>query len=125
MWTNETLIALLTALLGGGGLVTALAAWRRDAKKGPIDAQTAKVADAVAVSEVATGWVQYQDEKMRDQDAKIASLALKLDSVSTLVQEWDTWYMDLDVRWPYHRDQSTPPRPPRRNSKIVHNKENE
>lgn len=125
MWTSETLIALLTALLGGGGLVTALAAWRRDAKKGPIDAQTAKVADAVAVSEVATGWVQYQDEKMRDQDAKIASLALKLDSVSTLAQEWDTWYMDLDVRWPYHRDQSTPPRPPRRSSKIVHNKENE
>lgn len=124
MWTSETLIALLTALLGGGGLVTALAAWRRDAKKGPIDAQTAKVADAVAVSEVATGWVQYQDEKMRDQDAKIASLALKLDSVSTLAQEWDTWYMDLDVRWPYHRDQSTPPRPPRRSSKIVHNKEN-
>ena len=125
MWTNETLIALLTALLGGGGLVTALAAWRRDAKKGPIDAQTARVADAVAVSEVATGWVQYQDEKMRDQDAKIASLALKLDSVSTLAQEWDTWYMDLDVRWPYHRNQSSPPRPPRRNSKIVHNKENE
>ena len=87
MWTSETLITLLTALLGGGGLVTALAAWRRDAKKGPIDAQTAKVADAVAVSEVATGWVQYQDEKMRDQDAKIASLALKLDSVSTLAQE--------------------------------------
>ena len=125
MWTNETLITLLTALLGGGGLVTALAAWRRDAKKGPIDAQTAKVADAVAVSEVATGWVQYQDEKMRDQDAKIASLALKLDSVSTLVQEWDTWYMDLNVRWPYHRNQSTPPRPPRRSPKIVHNKENE
>ena len=125
MWTSETLIAILTALLGGGGLVTALAAWRRDAKKGPIDAQTAKVADAVAVSEVATGWVQYQDEKMRDQDAKIASLALKLDAVSTLAQEWDTWYMDLDVRWPYHRDQSTPPRPPRLSPKIVHNKENE
>ena len=120
MWTSETLITLLTALLGGGGLVTALAAWRRDAKKGPIDAQTAKVADAVAVSEVATGWVQYQDEKMRDQDAKIASLALKLDSVSTLAQEWDTWYMDLNVRWPYHRNQSTPPRPPRRSPKIVH-----
>ena len=125
MWSNETLITLLTALLGGGGLITALAAWRRDAKKGPIDAQTAKVADAVAVSEVATGWVQYQDEKMRAQDAKIASMSLKLDSVSTLAQEWDTWYMDLDVRWPYHRDQSSPPRPPRRSSKIVHNKENE
>ena len=125
MWSNETLITLLTALLGGGGLITALAAWRRDAKKGPIDAQTAKVADAVAVSEVATGWVQYQDEKMRAQDAKIASMSLKLDSVSTLVQEWDTWYMDLDVRWPYHRNQSSPPRPPRRSPKIVHNKENE
>ena len=125
MWSNETLITLLTALLGGGGLITALAAWRRDAKKGPIDAQTAKVADAVAVSEVATGWVQYQDEKMRDQDAKIASMSRKLDSVSTLAQEWDTWYMDLDVRWPYHRNQSTPPRPPRRSPKIVHNKENE
>ena len=125
MWSNETLITLLTALLGGGGLITALAAWRRDAKKGPIDAQTAKVADAVAVSEVATGWVQYQDEKMRDQDAKIASISLKLDLVSTLAQEWDTWYMDLDVRWPYHRNQSSPPRPPRRSPKIVHNKENE
>ena len=125
MWTSETLITLLTALLGGGGLVTALAAWRRDAKKGPIDAQTAQVADAVAVSEVATGWVQYQDEKMRDQDAKIASMSLKLDLVSTLAQEWDTWYMDLDVRWPYHRNQSSPPRPPRRSPKIVHNKENE
>ena len=125
MWSNETLITLLTALLGGGGLITALAAWRRDAKKGPIDAQTAKVADAVAVSEVATGWVQYQDEKMRDQDAKIASMSLKLDLVSTLAQEWDTWYMDLDGRWPYHRNQSSPPRPPRRSPKIVHNKENE
>ena len=125
MGSNETRITLLTALLGGGGLITALAAWRRDAKKGPIDAQTAKVADAVAVSEVATGWVQYQDEKMRDQDAKIAGMSLKLDSVSTLAQEWDTWYMDLDVRWPYHRNQSSPPRPPRRSPKIVHNKENE
>ena len=125
MWSNETLITLLTALLGGGGLITALAAWRRDAKKGPIDAQTAKVADAVAVSEVATGWVQYQDEKMRAQDAKIASMSLKLDLVSTLAQEWDTWYMDLNVRWPYHRNQSSPPRPPRRSPKIVHNKENE
>ena len=125
MWSNETLITLLTALLGGGGLITALAAWRRDAKKGPIDAQTAKVADAVAVSEVATGWVQYQDEKMRDQDAKIASLALKLDLVSALAQEWDTWYMDLDVRWPYHRNQSSPPLPPVASPKIVHNKDGE
>ena len=125
MWSNETLITLLTALLGGGGLITALAAWRRDAKKGPIDAQTAKVADAVAVSEVATGWVQYQDEKMRDQDAKIASMSLKLDSVSTLVQEWDTWYMDLNVRWPYHRNQSSPPRPPRRSPRVVPNKDGE
>lgn len=125
MWTNETLITLLTALLGGGGLITALAAWRRDAKKGPIDAQTAKVADAVAVSEVATGWVQYQDEKMRDQDAKIASMSLKLDLVSTLAQEWDTWYMDLDVRWPYHRNQSSPPRPPRRSPRVVPHKEGE
>ena len=125
MWSNETLITLLTALLGGGGLITALAAWRRDAKKGPIDAQTAKVADAVAVSEVATGWVQYQDEKMRDQDAKIASMSLKLDSVSTLAQEWDTWYMDLDVRWPYHRNQSSPPGPPRRSPRVVPHKEGE
>lgn len=125
MWSNETLITLLTALLGGGGLITALAAWRRDAKKGPIDAQTAKVADAVAVSEVATGWVQYQDEKMRDQDAKIASMSLKLDLVSTLAQEWDTWYMDLDVRWPYHRNQSSPPRPPRRSPRVVPHKEGE
>ena len=125
MWTNETLITLLTALLGGGGLITALAAWRRDAKKGPIDAQTAKVADAVAVSEVATGWVQYQDEKMRDQDAKIASMSLKLDLVSTLAQEWDTWYMDLDGRWPYHRNQSSPPRPPRRSPRVVPHKEGE
>ena len=125
MWSNETLITLLTALLGGGGLITALAAWRRDAKKGPIDAQTAKVADAVAVSEVATGWVQYQDEKMRAQDAKIASMSLKLDSVSTLAQEWDTWYMDLDVRWPYHRNQSSPPRPPRRSPRVVPLKEGE
>ena len=125
MWTNETLITLLTALLGGGGLITALAAWRRDAKKGPIDAQTAKVADAVAVSEVATGWVQYQDEKMRDQDAKIASMSLKLDLVSTLAQEWDTWYMDLNVRWPYHRNQSSPPRPPRRSPRVVPHKEGE
>ena len=125
MWSNETLITLLTALLGGGGLITALAAWRRDAKKGPIDAQTAKVADAVAVSEVATGWVQYQDEKMRAQDAKIASMSLKLDLVSTLAQEWDTWYMDLDVRWPYHRNQSSPPRPPRPSPRVVPPKEGE
>ena len=125
MWSNETLITLLTALLGGGGLITALAAWRRDAKKGPIDAQTAKVADAVAVSEVATGWVQYQDEKMRDQDAKIASMSLKLDLVSTLAQEWDTWYMDLDVRWLYHRNQSSPPRPPRCSPRVVPHKEGE
>ena len=119
----EWIIPLLTTLLGGGGLITATAAWRRDTKKGPIEAQTAQVADAMVISSAATGLVkslterqQEFEERMSKKEAiweeKLAAQDEKIDALEKHVDAWIFWYNDLKVNWFIHRKKDTPPIPP-------------
>ena len=129
----QELLLLLAGVFGGGGVLTGLLAWRKDARQGPIDKSTAHVANSVALSETAMAWVQYQDEKMKVQDEKmkvqaekthrmalqISELSASNDSLTERVSRtesrlsgWNFWYDDLSGRWSYHREQDNPPAKP-------------
>ena len=119
----EWIIQPLTALLGGGGLVTAIAAWRRDTKKGPIEAQTAQVADAMVISSAATGLVKSLTERQQEFEERIAKKEEiwegklkaqddRIDQLESHVDAWIFWYNDLKVNWFLHRKKDTPPIPP-------------
>ena len=129
----QELLLLLAGVFGGGGMLTGLLAWRKDARQGPIDKSTAHVANSVALSETAMAWVQYQDEKMKVQDEKmmvqdekthrmalqISELSASNDNLTERVSRtesrlsgWNFWYDDLSGRWSYHREQDNPPAKP-------------
>ena len=129
----QELLLLLAGVFGGGGALTGLLAWRKDARQGPIDKSTAQVANSVALSETAMAWVQYQDEKMKVQDEKlmvqdekthrmalqISELSASNDNLTERVSRtesrlsgWNFWYDDLSGRWSYHREQDNPPAKP-------------
>ena len=129
----QELLLLLAGVFGGGGMLTGLLAWRKDARQGPIDKSTAHVANSVALSETAMAWVRYQDEKMKIQDEKmkvqdekthrmalqISKLLASNDSLTERVSRtesrlsgWNFWYDDLHGRWSYHREQDNPPAKP-------------
>ena len=122
----QELLLILAAVFGGGGVLTGLLAWRKDARQGPIDRTTAQVANSVALSETAMAWVQYQDEKMKIQDEKTHRMALQISELSasndnltervsrteSRLSGWNFWYDDLSGRWSYHREQDNPPAKP-------------
>ena len=129
----QEMLLLLAGVFGGGGALTGLLAWRKDARQGPIDKSTAQVANSVALSETAMAWVQYQDEKMKVQDEKlmvqdekthrmalqISELSASNDNLTERVSRtesrlsgWNFWYDDLSGRWAYHREQDNPPAKP-------------
>ena len=129
----QEMLLLLAGVFGGGGALTGLLAWRKDARQGPIDKSTAQVANSVALSETAMAWVQYQDEKMKVQDEKmkvqdekthrmalqISELSANNDNLTERVSRtesrlsgWNFWYDDLRGRWSYHREQDNPPAKP-------------
>ena len=129
----QELLLLLAGVFGGGGVLTGLLAWRKDARQGPIDKSTAHVANSVALSETAMAWVQYQDEKMKVQDEKMKAqdekthrMALQISELSasndnltervsrteSRLSGWNFWYDDLRGRWSYHREQDNPPAKP-------------
>lgn len=112
-------VQVVMGLIGGGGLITAIVAWRRDARQGPIETSQANVADAMAISEAATNWVTYQDNKLRDQDAKIEmqdakfeALEKKINTLQLKDRMWRGWYQDLALRWNHHRTKEEAPPPP-------------
>ena len=129
----QELLLLLAGVFGGGGVLTGLLAWRKDARQGPIDKSTAHVANSVALSETAMAWVQYQDKKMKIQDEKLAAQDEKTHRMTLQISElsasndnltervsrtesrlsgWNFWYDDLSGRWSYHREQDNPPAKP-------------
>ena len=122
----QEMLLILAAVFGGGGVLTGLLAWRKDARQGPIDRSTAQVANSVALSETAMAWVQYQDEKMKVQDEKTHRMAIQISELSerndnltervsrteSRLSGWNFWYDDLSGRWSYHREQDNPPAKP-------------
>lgn len=113
----EWIVPLLTILLGGGGLITAIAAWRKDAKKAPIEAQTAQVADALAVSHAAATWVETQEKRTAAQDIKIDKLVIEMGLLRDELFGWQFWYTgELVANWDNHRAKEDPPPPPKRHA---------
>lgn len=116
---SDLAILIVSSLVGGGGLVGGLLAWRKDHRQGPIEQTTATIANAMSVSDVATKLVEVQSERMASQDKKIADLyssVTELKAVTWMLQarlsDWANWYMDLSNRWPYHRGKLAPPDSP-------------
>lgn len=111
----DWIITLLTLIIGSSGLIAALAAWRRDAKKAPIEAQTAQVADAIAVSHAAASLIEIQNAKFAGQDTKIDKLIAELDNLRNQLYAWQIWYnTDLVANWDIHRIKENPPAPPQK-----------
>lgn len=111
----DWIVTLLTLIIGSSGLVAALAAWRKDAKKAPVEAQTAQVADAIAVSHAAASMMEIQNAKFANQDAKIDKLVAELDNLRNQLYAWQIWYnTDLVANWDIHRIKENPPSPPQK-----------
>lgn len=119
----DWIIPLISAVFGGSGIIAAIAAWRRDVKKGPIEAQTAQVADAMVLSNAATGLVKTLTDRQSDfenrfierekiWEAKLAAQDEKIDTLQSRVDAWIFWYNDLKVNWFLHRTKEMPPVPP-------------
>lgn len=119
----DWILSLLTILLGGGGLITAIVAWRRDQRQGPVEAQTAQVADAMVLSNAASELVKTLTERQRNfedrigakeaiWEAKLDAQDEKIDHLQMRVDAWIFWYNDLKVNWFMHRVKDVPPVPP-------------
>ena len=124
------MLTIGSAIFGTAGIGGAFLAWRRDRRQGPIEATTATIADAVALSGAATAWVQYQTQKMKDQDGKIEDgqelnkqLVATLTTQRALVAMWGLWYIDLVERWSFWRARTEPPTHPRIRDTIRANTE--
>ena len=110
----EWVIPILTIVIGSGGLIAAISAWVRDAKKAPIESRTAQVADAVAISHAAANFVEIQNARFAAQDSKIEKLGLEIESLRTQLYAWQIWYNeDLVTNWDSHRVKEDPPNPPK------------
>ena len=110
----EWLIPILTVIIGSSGFIAAVAAWRKDAKKAPIEAHQAQVADAVAISHAAASFVEIQNARFAAQDSKIEKLGLEIESLRTQLYAWQNWYNeDLVTNWDSHRVKEDPPNPPK------------
>lgn len=119
----DWVIPLISAVFGGSGIIAAIAAWRKDVKKGPIEAQTAQVADAMVLSNAATGLVKTLTDRQSDfenrfierekiWEAKLAAQDEKIDILQSRVDAWIFWYNDLKANWFLHRAKDVPPIPP-------------
>lgn len=119
----DWILPLLTILLGGGGLITAIVSWRKDQRQGPVEAQTAQVADAMVLSNAASELVKTLTDRQKSfedrigvketlWEAKLDTQDHKIDALQTRVDSWIFWYNDLKVNWFLHRVKDVPPVPP-------------
>ena len=119
----DWILSFLTVVLGGGGLITAIVAWRKDQRQGPVEAQTAQVADAMVLSNAASGLVKsltdrqqsFEDRIVNKEtvwEAKLMAQDEKIESLQQRVDNWIFWYNDLKVNWFTHRTKDEPPQQP-------------
>lgn len=119
----EWVLTLITIIFSGGGLLTAIVAWRRDQRQGPVEAQTAQVADAMVLSNAASDLVKTLTERQKEfetrieaketiWEAKLDAQDEKIDGLQSRVDAWIFWYNDLKVNWFLHRVKDDPPVPP-------------
>lgn len=124
------LLPVLTFMFGIGGPAGVYVLLRKEMRQTPIEYNTAQVADAVAVSQTANALAStvmtrlaQQDQRSEAQDRQIGELRKESDAhrqradeleerVEEVENKWGNWYVDLKIRWPFHRQQEEPPPPP-------------
>ena len=125
MWADlpTWVLPVLAILFGVGGPFSALLAWRSEARKGPIERSTAKVAEATAISTTANELLKTVFTRMNEQDARASAQddrikELHNDLVATnnrldkITFTWNAWYLDLRDDWDTHRAKDEAPPPP-------------
>jgi hypothetical protein len=119
----DWILPLLTIVFGGGGLITAIVAWRKDARQGPVEHQTAQVADAMVLSNAASELIKTLTDRQKNfedrigvkevvWEGKLEAQDTKIDHLQSRVDSWIFWYNDLKVNWFLHRVKDVPPVPP-------------
>lgn len=108
----QEIITILTAIIGPAGLISGFLAWRKDKNQGPIDKNTADIANAAVISAAAAGLVQTMQDRMNAQEERLNELDKKVSNLSLVISNWRSWYQDLQVRWNYHKTKPTPPPAP-------------
>lgn len=110
------LTAGLIMILLGGGLLTAIVAWRKQRKQEPIDAETAAVVNARTAGELALAVAKQQESSISvlREDLKIVRSDLEatrseLVAVRTTLSSIVPWIKDLFDRWDEHRAKGEPP----------------
>ena len=98
---TEAVVGLISVIVGvfaGGGIWTYLVSRRAE----PITRETAAVANAQDVNEMALAIAQRADERSLRSEDRITALETRL-------TRWTAFGHDLVVRWPLHRQSDTPP----------------
>lgn len=95
------LTAILTTVLGGGGL-GAYVLYRAQKKKEPIDAETAAVINARTAGEMALAVAKQQGETIAAMQVEMATLKSTMGVVVT-------WIRNLFANWDTVRQESQPP----------------
>ena len=119
----EWILPMLTIIFGGGGLITAIVGWRKDRRQGPVDVQSAQVANAAALSNAASGLIATLTDRQNDfeerlsakeqlWEQKLAAQDEKIEHLQSHIDTWMLWYNDLKANWFVHREKSSPPHPP-------------
>ena len=117
-------LAIVYWVFGAGGPIAGLYWYLQRRKREPVDAATAQIANAVAISNVAKVVVDLLNEQIDDfkddinkQNAKIEAqeietriLKAKIFNIENI---WASWYSDLSNKWAVHRLQEKAPSPPR------------
>ena len=95
------LTAILTPVLGGGGL-GAYVLYRAQKKKEPIDAETAAVINARTAGEMALAVAKQQGET-------IAAMQVEMAAVKSTLGGVVSWIRNLFANWDTVRHESQPP----------------
>ena len=102
------LTAILTTVLGGGGL-GAYVLYRAQKKKEPIDAETAAVINARTAGEMALAVAKQQGETIKQQGETIAAMQVEMATLKSTLGGVITWIRNLFANWDTVRQESQPP----------------
>ena len=113
-------LPLMSLVFGAGGPYAGWLLYSQQKKKQPIDASTAQVANAVALSNAAQGVVDMLQEQVDNLQTKTDKQDQEIQSLKNnaihLTQIWELWYTDLSENWLIHRQQDKAPAKPTRKS---------
>lgn len=101
--TPQTVIGVIALI---GGLVSAIIAWRKEARTAPIEKDSSSVLQANSVTEMTVGAYKELYERL-------SNTLDELDENRNMNKKWDSWYHDLLVRWTVYRQEDTPPNSPK------------